>query len=109
MKIHGIEVQGVGLDEQTRCKHYATDKDVIAIKFPCCNIYYPCYQCHEEIAGHAASVWEKARFGEKAILCGRCGTELTIQEYLTCQSVCPHCHSPFNPGCSKHYPLYFEV
>ncbi|MEI2340752.1 hypothetical protein V8V71_18610, partial [Priestia megaterium] len=39
-------VKGDTVDSETRCMHYRTDKDIIAIKFYCCNTYYPCYQCH---------------------------------------------------------------
>jgi uncharacterized CHY-type Zn-finger protein len=42
-------------------------------------------------------------------LCGSCGHQLTVREYLACDSVCPHCRREFNPGCARHYHLYFEV
>jgi uncharacterized CHY-type Zn-finger protein len=41
-------------------------------------------------------------------LCGACGHQLTVNEYLNCNSVCPRCRSQFNPGCANHYYLYFE-
>ena len=47
-------VLGRPVDEQTRCVHYRTPLDVIAIKFWCCQAYYPCHLCHEETAGHIA-------------------------------------------------------
>jgi uncharacterized CHY-type Zn-finger protein len=34
---------------------------------------------------------------------------LGIQEYMDSNNTCPHCKSSFNPGCSKHYHLYFET
>jgi uncharacterized CHY-type Zn-finger protein len=34
---------------------------------------------------------------------------LTIDEYLSCKSVCSRCHKAFNPGCNLHKHLYFEV
>lgn len=108
MHINGITVRGVDVDAQTRCRHYHTEKDIIAIKFRCCNTYYPCYQCHEALADHPIEVWKKEEFEEKAILCGNCATELSIHEYLACRSVCPHCGAHFNPGCADHYALYFE-
>jgi uncharacterized CHY-type Zn-finger protein len=43
------------------------------------------------------------------VLCGACGYELTISEYLKCGFRCPLCESDFNPGCAKHYDLYFEM
>ncbi|TCS69497.1 putative CHY-type Zn-finger protein [Effusibacillus lacus] len=107
-RIHGVEVYGVQVDSQTRCGHYASDRDIIAIRFPCCDTYYPCYQCHQAVAGHPAATWSTEQFDRKAILCGACGTELTINQYLACDSVCPYCGSQLNPGCKNHYHLYFE-
>jgi uncharacterized CHY-type Zn-finger protein len=31
-----------------------------------------------------------------------------VHEYLSCNSVCLNCGSPFNPGCSRHHHLYFR-
>lgn len=101
-------VKGDTVDSETRCTHYHTDKDIIAIKFYCCHTYYPCYQCHNGHADHDIKRWPKAMFNEKAILCGVCKHELSINEYLTCNSTCPHCRSSFNPGCSLHGHIYFE-
>ena len=56
--------------------------DIIAIKFKCCEKYYPCYQCHEETADHPAQIWNKDEWNIKAILCGVCKTELTINDYM---------------------------
>nr|WP_318153097.1 CHY zinc finger protein [Metabacillus arenae] len=107
--MNGIQVYGETVDEQTRCVHYHTEKDIIAIKFYCCKTYYPCYQCHEQSAGHSIKVWPKTEFNEKAILCGVCKHELTINQYFQSHSVCPYCHSSFNPGCNRHKHLYFEA
>ena len=93
---------------QTRCIHYHSPLDIIAIKFKCCDTYYSCFYCHEETADHAPQRWEKEEWDEKAILCGACETELTIREYLDCNYSCPSCKAPFNPGCSNHNHLYFE-
>ncbi|MBM7622085.1 putative CHY-type Zn-finger protein [Bacillus tianshenii] len=102
-------VYGQTVDNETRCVHYQSRKDIIAIKFYCCQTYFPCYQCHDEHSDHPAQVWPKQNFGDKAILCGVCQNELTIHEYLGCNSTCPKCSSPFNPGCQLHYHLYFEI
>ena len=109
MEIWGREVKGVQVDGATRCVHYHFALDIVAIKFKCCGTYYPCCECHEALAGHAVQRWPEAEFGEKAILCGACGHELTIAEYMRCGSQCPKCQMPFNPGCLKHLGLYFEV
>ncbi|HZG72379.1 MAG TPA: CHY zinc finger protein [Chondromyces sp.] len=105
---HEPTVKGAVVDSETRCKHYSTVRDIIAIKFKCCNTYYPCYQCHEEEADHPAQVWGKDERHVKAILCGVCKAEIAIEDYMNCQSVCPECESSFNPGCQRHYHLYFE-
>lgn len=106
--IHGETIFGIGVDAQTRCAHYRTALDVIAIKFKCCEKWFPCYECHAAIEPHEPQVWAKKEFAERAVLCGVCGHQLTVAEYLAADSVCPQCRSRFNPGCAKHYQLYFE-
>jgi len=107
--IHGIPVHGVEIAAQSRCAHYRSALDILAIKFPCCQTYYACYQCHEAEADHPARVWTRTAFTERAILCGACGHELTVADYLQCGAVCPACRAGFNPGCRHHYHLYFET
>lgn len=109
MKIHGVEVIGVDVDPETRCAHYHTEADIIAIKFKCCGKWFSCHQCHAELADHAVSVWLRGEFETPAILCGSCGHHLTISEYLACESICPRCRWRFNPGCAKHHHFYFEI
>ncbi|TDL31552.1 hypothetical protein E2R51_14095 [Jeotgalibacillus sp. S-D1] len=109
MVTHGINVFGNVLDHNTRCIHYHSEKDIIAIKFYCCGQYYPCKSCHDEKGCGNHAVWPHSQFNEKAVLCGNCGTELTIQHYLSCSSFCPDCSSPFNPGCSLHAHFYFDM
>jgi uncharacterized CHY-type Zn-finger protein len=96
------------IDGMTRCRHYHGPTDVIAIKFKCCGTYYSCYYCHEEEAGHPPDRWGPNERNEKALLCGGCGTELTIETYLGCGYRCPVCGIAFNPRCEAHYPLYFQ-
>jgi uncharacterized CHY-type Zn-finger protein len=102
-----VRVLGPVVDEQTRCIHYHTPLDVIAIKFACCGEYYACHLCHAEAAGHAARAWPLGEQDARAVLCGVCGSELSITEYLGVDS-CPHCGAAFNPGCRLHSHLYFE-
>lgn len=102
-------LKGDLVDDETRCAHYHSPLDIIAIKFKCCNVYYPCYECHAEKTNHAATVWPKDEWNTKAILCGHCKTELTIREYMFSNNECPNCKAAFNPNCSRHYHLYFEV
>ena len=103
-----IKVYGQTIDSQTRCTHYHTQLDIIAIKFKCCKKYYPCYKCHQEAEIHTPQVWSATEQDQKAILCGVCRYELTIEEYLNSGNKCISCQSDFNPGCSLHYHLYFE-
>lgn len=100
-------VYGNTIDEQTRCVHYGTATDVIAIKFFCCRRYYPCHLCHEQSEIHTARQWPVADHDQKAILCGVCSTELSINSYLAVHA-CPSCTAPFNDGCRAHRHLYFE-
>ncbi|MGB0065964.1 MAG: CHY zinc finger protein [Terracidiphilus sp.] len=100
-------VRGVGLDAHTRCAHYRTDLDIVAIKMKCCGVYYACKDCHEALAGHAIEVWPEAEWNQPAVLCGACRRELTIREYMESVSMCPSCGAAFNPGCRKHYRFYF--
>jgi uncharacterized CHY-type Zn-finger protein len=101
-------VLGSVVDEMTRCVHYQTAVDIVAIKFACCNGYYPCHLCHEEHAGHPAQQWRLGERDHGAVLCGACKTELTIASYLA-TSECPSCRSPFNERCRLHTHLYFET
>jgi uncharacterized CHY-type Zn-finger protein len=107
--IGGILVKGKVIDNQTRCSHWHSDLDIIALKFKCCNTYYPCYSCHAEDVDHEATTWEIVERDQKAILCGVCGKELTINEYMGSNNICPNCQSLFNPNCKKHYDLYFTM
>lgn len=107
--IHNILVRGVEVDEQTRCKHYHTKLDIIAFKFSCCNTYYPCILCHYSLTDHDAITWSFEQLNTKAVLCGACGYELTINEYRTCSYQCPSCSASFNPACAKHEHYYFDA
>ena len=102
-------MRGVGVSAQTRCAHYRSVLDVIAIRMACCGEYYACKDCHEEVANHVTAVWPRAEWDTRAVLCGVCGYEMTIREYLECGNQCPRCEAAFNPGCRNHYDFYFEV
>nr|WP_068776752.1 CHY zinc finger protein [Paenibacillus sp. FJAT-26967] len=96
------------IDQNARCRHYHADNDIVGIKFKCCDTYYGCYQCHQELAGHPSVTWKRSDRNAKAVLCGNCASEMSIRSYLECGDTCPYCRSLFNPGCKKHYSLYFE-
>ncbi len=101
------EIRGVQLDAETRCAHYHSALDIIAIRMYCCGEYFACKDCHQALAGHPIEVWPADMRDQKAILCGHCGLELTIAEYMEAGNICPVCTAAFNPGCRNHYHFYF--
>ena len=102
-------VLGLELDPETRCAHWHSRLDVIAIRMRCCGEYYACRDCHDALADHSAAVWPHDDWDRPAILCGVCGRELTVRQYLDCGNACPACQAAFNPGCRNHYHLYFAM
>jgi len=100
-------VHGVDMDTETRCAHYGTERDVVALRFGCCSDYYACYKCHRELADHDGEPWPATEREASAVLCGVCETTLTAREYIAADS-CPNCEAAFNPGCASHYGTYFE-
>lgn len=107
--VGGVAVRGIDVDPETRCAHYRTDRDVVAIRFRCCGTYYPCSECHAVVADHPPERWPTDTFDTTAVLCGVCRTELTVRAYLDCEDTCPHCEAAFNPGCRRHRDRYFVV
>jgi uncharacterized CHY-type Zn-finger protein len=101
------EVRGVEVDAETRCVHYRSALDIIAIKMACCGVYYACKDCHQALADHDIEVWPRSQWDVRAILCGACGRELTIREYMSSSYRCPRCTAQFNPACRNHYQFYF--
>lgn len=102
-------VRGVGVDPETRCAHYSTDRDVLAIAFACCGTFHPCYRCHAAVADHDAEVWPASTRDERAVLCGSCGSRMAIGTYLDAPLACAECGAAFNPGCRDHHDRYFEA
>ena len=134
-----VPLRGVAVDPETRCAHWDAPVDVVALRFGCCEAYYPCDACHDAATDHEAEPWPRDRFGEPAVLCGACGATLSAREYLDgdreahCASdgeghspsndrvssgdsrtkpdgdACPRCGADFNPGCRAHRDRYFEA
>ena len=102
-------VHGLDLDAETRCAHYHTPLDIIAIRMKCCGIWYACRECHDALADHAIEVWPHGEWDEEAVVCGACKSEMTIRQYVECGNTCPSCNAPFNPGCRAHYRFYFGI
>lgn len=103
-----VPLRGVAVDLETRCAHYDDHHDRIAIRFACCGVYYPCFRCHEELADHEAERIPRSAFDEAGVLCGGCGTALSVLAYLDSRDVCPRCGAAFNPGCRRHHGQYFD-
>ncbi len=98
---HGLStlVRGVSLDKHTRCAHYHTELDIVALRFFCCGEFYACYSCHEALAGHKAQTWPASLCQQqnpppaaaaaaplstplpKVVVCGACGHLMTVSEY----------------------------
>jgi len=104
-----VALRGVAVDEGTRCRHWHDEVDVVALRFACCDTYYPCFECHAGTANHEPEQWPRDRFDEPAVLCGVCREELTADAYLDSDDQCPACGAAFNPGCREHRHLYFET
>lgn len=107
--VAGVRVRGVDVDGETRCAHYDTPRDVVAIAFACCETFHPCHACHDAATTHAPARWSPDKFDERAVLCGACGVRLSIETYLAAESACPACGHDFNPGCRAHADRYFDV
>ena len=104
-----VPVRGVDVGPETRCAHYHGPQDIVAVRFPCCQAFYPCFACHEEATDHEAQRWPADQFDVPAVLCGECQAVLTIQQYLDADNTCLSCGAAFNPNCARHYDRYFEV
>mgnify|MGYP000554188838 CR=1 FL=1 len=104
-----VPLGGVRVDAETRCEHYDTALDVVAIRFPCCDRYFSCFRCHAALADHDAERVPRDSFDDPAVLCGSCGATLSVHEYFDCQDTCPVCDAAFNPGCRRHRDRYFAV
>lgn len=104
-----LAVRGINLDAQTRCAHYSMPFDIVAIRAPCCDAYYACKECHNALAGHSLEPWRRYEWSRLAVLCGACGIEMSIRDYLGCADACPSCGQAFNPGCRLHHHLYFDL
>ena len=101
------QINGLLVDDQSRCQHYHSTLDIVALKCFECQKYYACYQCHDSLEEHSFRAYPCQLKQDKVLICGVCRHEMTIEEYQEAVA-CPNCHSVFNPACSKHYDIYFE-
>jgi len=102
-----IEAQGFLVDKQTRCIHYHSKLDIIALQCYDCKKYYACYRCHDSLENHPFEPYPLSLIQGKPILCGVCLKLLTYKQYKESLS-CPFCFSRFNPGCQNHKERYFK-
>jgi uncharacterized CHY-type Zn-finger protein len=106
-EVEGRPVRGVEVGPETRCAHYDSERDVVALRFACCEAYFPCFRCHDATADHETERLS-VETEETAALCGVCGAGLTPREFVDGEHRCPDCGAAFNPGCGDHYDLYFD-
>jgi uncharacterized CHY-type Zn-finger protein len=102
-----VPLRGFQVDPETRCAHYDGPRDVIAIRFACCEVYYPCFRCHRAVASHETRRWPPERRAAPTVLCGVCGDTMTAGAYRRADHTCPTCGAAFNPGCAAHWDRYF--
>ena len=46
------KINGLLVDDESRCQHYHTELDIVALKCFQCQKYYACYQCHDSLEDH---------------------------------------------------------
>ena len=104
MLVHGHAVRSADVDEETRCAHNGTERDVVAIRFHCCDTYYPCHRCHVTSSTKTPSGGPWGTRGAR-------GAELAIQAYIGV-SACPDRGIRFNQavrttttGTSRRRPM----
>ena len=102
-----IQAHGLLVDDESRCVHYHSVKDIVSLQCYECRKYYACYQCHNAMEMHVFSPYPLALSEDQPILCGVCKRTMTFQEYQE-QIACSYCSAPFNPGCKQHYSYYFK-
>ncbi len=47
-----IQAQGLLVDDESRCVHYHSEKDIVSLQCYECKKYYACYQCHNTMETH---------------------------------------------------------
>ena len=52
-----VPLRGIEGDDETRCRHYRTERDVVAIALPCCETFYPCTECHRLASWSTSASW----------------------------------------------------
>ena len=109
-----MQVVGVGVNThgQSRCAHWHSDLDVLALQSPCCSKFYACATCHDALEDHPLQPWPAdTKLSTKVLLCGVCEATFSAGQYLSGDKFCPDpaCAAPFNPGCRKHWHVHFSA
>ena len=107
--IWGLQLRRYG---SSRCTHWHSELDVLAIQAPCCGKYYACASCHDACEDHSLRPWPASTPVEQdALLCGVCRHNYSIREYISGSEPpsCPECGVNMNPGCKLHWcvPVFF--
>ncbi|CAM4272370.1 CHY zinc finger protein [Weissella hellenica] len=97
------KIYGLALDDDGRCQHYHTQRDVVALACDQCQQFFACYLCHNALKDHSFVPTNEA---STEILCGHCRHVMNFQAYS--KGVCPECHYAFNPKCKLHHDVYFK-
>ena len=75
------QINGLLVDDQSRCQHYHSPLDIVALKCFECQKYYACYQCHDRLEAHIYRAYPCQLKQDKVLICGVCRHEMTIEEY----------------------------
>ena len=102
-------ITGVQADDAGRCAHWNGPSDVVAFRFPCCDTWWACRNCHDAQAGHAAApIPRQVQHARSSVLCGACYTRFHAHAYLARrEEACEACGHAWNPACRGHEGRYF--
>ena len=64
-----VPLRGIDIDAETRRAHWDDQVDVIALRFACCDAYYPGVSCHEAATDHDPVGWPRDRLSLAGGLC----------------------------------------
>jgi uncharacterized CHY-type Zn-finger protein len=71
LSLGGHLIYGIELDTATRCVHWRSDRDILAIWAPCCETYYSYLACHAAAADHPLERIPESAFDTPGALCGK--------------------------------------
>ncbi|TWT11350.1 hypothetical protein FRX54_03460 [Streptococcus sp. sy004] len=100
-------IYGDVVDLETRCLHYHSARDIVALRCFSCRRYYPCYHCHDTYEQHTYQAYS-SQSEDEVVFCGACQIGMTALAYRQGKSVCPNCSAAFNPACKEHESIYFS-